>query len=251
MYGFVCNTTHPIAQLERNHQIVLRMHNHHRLAELPDVLIRLESQVIRVHRPRDHIVEPRQIAEQSRHRMVANLRVHVVERRLEDDRSGCRNIVPIEMGHHVRRDARAEGMAPQVDGVLRATSHVIVGGDRITDDARLGRLNGRRVTEATVVDGDHVVAEAAQHFVQLDAMVGEAGIGVAVQIEDNLGAGLLERALEELGLVGGVDRAEPVEIELFHGRRVVGWNGSFGELINRFLYIFDVNKCYFKTISYS
>lgn len=51
-----------IPQMERHHVIVLGVQNHYRLPELGNVLIRLESQLIRVHRLRDRVVEPGQVA---------------------------------------------------------------------------------------------------------------------------------------------------------------------------------------------
>lgn len=122
-------------------------------------------------------------------------------------------------------------MAPQVDGILGATAHILVDGDRVAHHTVLGGLHGGRVAKAAVVEGDHVIAKCAQHLVQFDAVIGKARVGVAVQIENHLGARLLERALEELRLVGGVYWAEIGEVKVFDGRQVVGWNRFFEQAI--------------------
>lgn len=50
-----------ISQMERHHVVILGVQYQHRLPELGNVLVRFESQFIRVHRLGDRVVEPGQV----------------------------------------------------------------------------------------------------------------------------------------------------------------------------------------------
>lgn len=62
-----------IAQLEWHHEIVFGVNYHHRLVERADVAVRFEAQVVVVHRLRDQQVEPGQVPEEPRERMLSHL----------------------------------------------------------------------------------------------------------------------------------------------------------------------------------
>lgn len=126
-------------------------------------------------------------------------------------------------------------MAPQIYGILRTTAYIIIDGNRISNDTFLGGLKRSGITESAVIECDHVIAETAQNSVELNAMIGETGIGIAMEVKNNLGAGLLESSLEELGLINGINSAEFVEVKVFDGRQMVWRNGFVEKWLGGFL----------------
>lgn len=121
-------------------------------------------------------------------------------------------------------------MAPQINGILGATANVIVDSNRIANDAFLGGLNGSGITESTIIEGNHMVAKTTQNLVKFNSVVGKARVGIAVKVENDFGAGLLQSALEELGLIGGVYVAEFVQTQVFNGSQVMRRNWFISKL---------------------
>lgn len=189
------------------------MQYHHRLPKLRNMLVRFESQMVRVQRPRDHIVEPRQIAEQPRHRMRSNLLRDIVERRLQHDGARCHHIALRQHRHHVRGNAGAQRMAPHVHRILGVLPHVLVQRQRIAHDAPLRRRCARRVAVAAIVERQHVIAQPTQQLVDLHAMRGAARIRIAVQIQHDLGGRFAQLLLVEALAVRVIDALPELGVE--------------------------------------